>query len=594
MSEIQFSLSNFKAFGPTVQSISLRPITLVFGPNSAGKSSLLHSLTWLRGGLLTGHLDAQEPLAGINLGGFDQILHRHDKAAMPLMGWSIPGKSLAHGIGGWHSLPRFNLELGFGRTLDRSGTKLISIGTSDGIFFRATRRDSQTWHFDLIDWEHPALLAVIAAGGELSPELKSQLKNANPSDYLELLAPDLLPERLIYRGEGGGWLLEQAIPSVFRDLFDAFRDAISGKLKNLAYVPPLRTLPERDFNPLRSDEVWRTLATNESVRDQLNQWLEDKKRFHNPCRLEVMRFLREDVIEQQIPETMRSTLVDWLARSEPSDLEAGLSAAIERWDKSDKASFARKCPKVWDAMVQNEMDAFNDGSNDDDEWDDLSDGQKLEKAEQMAEDIYNNDRDHFWDEKEPIAAFLSEDPEVQALISSNLDEEAKAKTLIARASEQLAKTHSALLLRDLRTNTVVSFQDVGVGISQVIPVVANAYGLKNSLIAIEQPEIHIHPALQAELGDVFIESALGENKNTFLLETHSEHLILRILKRIRETSRGKLPDGINPISKDDVAVLFVSPSSDGATVRELRISDQGKFMDSWPGGFFEESFDEMF
>lgn len=593
MSEIQFSLSNFKAFGPTAQSISLRPITLVFGPNSAGKSSLLHSLAWLRGGLLSGNLDAQEPLAGINLGGFDQILHRHDKASMPLMGWSIPGKSLAHGIGGWHSIPRFNLELGFGRTQDRPGTKLISIGTSDGIFFRATRRDSPTWLIDLIDWEHPALLAVISAGGELSQELRSRLKNDNPSDYLELLAPDLLPERLIHRSEGGGWLLEQAVPSVFRDLFDAFRDAISGQLKNLAYVPPLRTLPERDFNPLRSSEVWRTLATNESVRDQLNRWLEDKKRFHTPYRLEIMRFLREDVIEQQIPETMRSTLLDWLARSEPSDLEASLAAAIERWDKSDKASFARKCPKVWAAMVQNEMDALNDFF-DDSEWDELGAEQKLEKAEQQAEDIYNNDRDYCWEEKEPIAEFLSQDPEMQALVSSNLDDEAKAKTLIARASEQLAQTHSALLLRDLRTNTVVSFQDVGVGISQVIPVVANAYGLKNSLIAIEQPEIHIHPALQAELGDVFIESALDGNKNTFLIETHSEHLILRILRRIRETTIGKLPDDITPITKEDVAVLFVSPSSEGATVRELRITDQGKFLDSWPGGFFEESFDEMF
>ena len=54
------------------------------------------------------------------------------------------------------------------------------------------------------------------------------------------------------------------------------------------------------------------------------------------------------------------------------------------------------------------------------------------------------------------------------------------------------------------------------GISQLLPVLVNAAGAKERLIAVEQPELHLHPALQAELGDVFIESALGENKNIFL------------------------------------------------------------------------------
>jgi len=105
--------------------------------------------------------------------------------------------------------------------------------------------------------------------------------------------------------------------------------------------------------------------------------------------------------------------------------------------------------------------------------------------------------------------------------------------------------------------------------------------------------LYTSEALQAELGDVFIESALGENKNTFLLETHSEHLILRILRRIRETTRGKLPEGMVGITPDDVAVLYVEPGNDGATVRELRIDSQGRFIDDWPNGFFEDRLDEL-
>ena len=110
------------------------------------------------------------------------------------------------------------------------------------------------------------------------------------------------------------------------------------------------------------------------------------------------------------------------------------------------------------------------------------------------------------------------------------------------------------------------------------------------MLAIEQPEIHLHPKLQADLGDVFIESALGENQNRFLLETHSEHMILRILRRIREQSRTPEPT----ITPDDVCVLYVNPTEGGVTVSPMRISPDGQFLDPWPGGFFTERLVEMF
>jgi predicted ATPase len=116
----------------------------------------------------------------------------------------------------------------------------------------------------------------------------------------------------------------------------------------------------------------------------------------------------------------------------------------------------------------------------------------------------------------------------------------------------------------------------------------------NQLIAIEQPELHLHPALQAELGDVFIESALGENKNTFLIETHSEHVILRLLRRIRETAEGELPPGATPLRPEDVAVLYVKPGSEGSEVIELPVNIEGDFDKPWPDGFFPERSKELF
>jgi len=75
-----------------------------------------------------------------------------------------------------------------------------------------------------------------------------------------------------------------------------------------------------------------------------------------------------------------------------------------------------------------------------------------------------------------------------------------------------------LTLLDLNSKTFVS-HNVGVGISQVLPVLVYSYALKNTILAMEQPEIHLHPGLQAALADVFLESSLGKNKNRLLLET---------------------------------------------------------------------------
>ena len=140
----------------------------------------------------------------------------------------------------------------------------------------------------------------------------------------------------------------------------------------------------------------------------------------------------------------------------------------------------------------------------------------------------------------------------------------------------------------------IAMTDVGYGVSQVLPVILQCMLSKGKTIFIEQPELHLHPAQQAELGDLFINAALGDQKNTFIIETHSEHLILRLMRRMRETANGNLPVDMPQVSPNDVSILYVQPTDTGSVVRVLELDAEGQLLDPWPGGFFEEGFRERF
>lgn len=145
----------------------------------------------------------------------------------------------------------------------------------------------------------------------------------------------------------------------------------------------------------------------------------------------------------------------------------------------------------------------------------------------------------------------------------------------------------AIRLIDKYTKVNVSLLDVGFGISQILPVIIQSVSLEDKTIVIEQPEIHIHPRLQAQLGSLLAESVKPFSNrigNRFIIETHSEHLLLRLKKLIR---KGEL-------SHEDIAVVYVDRGESGSQCLELRLDSDGDFIDEWPNGFFDESFNEIF
>ena len=161
--------------------------------------------------------------------------------------------------------------------------------------------------------------------------------------------------------------------------------------------------------------------------------------------------------------------------------------------------------------------------------------------------------------------------------------------------ERIAKApvHREIQLVSTRANLPVRTSDIGVGISQLLPVVVAVLDPdRPGITAIEQPELHVHPRLQVELGDLFAEGAAGGN--VFLIETHSEHLLLRVMRRMRETSAGTLPEGAPEVRPEDVNVLFVEPDGAETLIREMPLNEKGELVKAWPGGFFEEDLREIF
>jgi hypothetical protein len=144
---------------------------------------------------------------------------------------------------------------------------------------------------------------------------------------------------------------------------------------------------------------------------------------------------------------------------------------------------------------------------------------------------------------------------------------------------------AVLGLIDVRENppSLVSSRAVGYGISQITPIVVQSLLSESGMLLIEQPEVHIHPRLQAQVADLLIHSVTSR-ANQVLVETHSEHLVLRILRRIRE--------GV--LDPSDVAILYVDLLADGAAhVRRLDVDSDGELIDGWPGGFFDERLEEV-
>jgi hypothetical protein len=146
-------------------------------------------------------------------------------------------------------------------------------------------------------------------------------------------------------------------------------------------------------------------------------------------------------------------------------------------------------------------------------------------------------------------------------------------------------------VRDSTLDIPLALADVGSGISQVVPVLAAL--AKNQIVSfIEQPELHLHARAQSRLGSVLYDHAAIQSRHhhpTLVIETHSEHIALRILRRLRESA-----DTASDLSpQDGVVFYYFQRKGDRSEVHRIRVDSAGRFVDGWPEGFFEERLEDL-
>ena len=126
-----------------------------------------------------------------------------------------------------------------------------------------------------------------------------------------------------------------------------------------------------------------------------------------------------------------------------------------------------------------------------------------------------------------------------------------------------------------------TISEVGFGVSQLLPIVLLALrSTPRDLLLFEQPEIHLHPRLQANLADFLV--LVASSGRRVIVETHSDHLINRLRRRAAEDEAGRL--------QDLVSILFVRAGAPGAgaLVEPLTVDQYGGIA-NWPPDFLPEA-----
>ena len=542
------SLKNFKGFSEEVR-IELRPITLLFGANSAGKSSVLHALQYVREILERNNANADRTLQGgdaVDLGGFLNLVHGREKDRRIEieieidLGDTVIPELVPDTFDDFQSISGDVWD--FYEVLQNIRRKVLRVSVRLVIAWSRQR-------------EEPFVVGYeVGANGEWCMEFESSDDGRNTTMRINSDNPIFLEETADFSGLLDAlttWVNPADLAIEVAPLLDAdSQESTASKLpKEMSSIWPSLFYAAKEAGMERpGDGLQAWLTSFQGALPRLDQMLSIK--------VPGAKGTDNVYIAREI-----TAFLSWLT----------VGPAVLLRDELRKMRYIgplrRVPPRGFDVSLTKSESAWSDGMAG---WESLLKGSK-----QLLDDC----SDWMGNPEKLRTGYTLERRTVEECDMSQ------------PVPQPTGRTRTRVNLVDSAGQRHQP-QDVGVGISQVLPVVVAAQDGRAGLVSIEQPELHIHPSVQVGLGDLFIDGALNHGLS-FLIETHSEHLIMRLQRRLRETAAGELPEGQAPLAAEQVNIVYLDRDDRGVVTQvTIGLEADGKFADRWPRGFFPERMQE--
>jgi hypothetical protein len=541
-------LENFKAFGERVD-IPFAPITLIFGENSAGKSSILQALSLLK--QTRESREAGVPLLPrvekgiVDLGSFHDFIFDHDLDRSLSIGINVDLPSgRAFGSGRTHLLSaimerKAGLEVNFSRPTSKSEVSLVELKVLSG--------------------DNNAAIAAFE-----STKTSTELMRQHAIRYVRF-SREPLPKDL--KAAKCKWITPDE--SFWKRKYDFWTEARTKALPKIKGVIEGKRRPSEPIF-FRLDRTMDSEQDRQEYQNRLQQMVSFySKQF-------TLAELRDRLLSQQLG------IVIGLDGFVP--IMAPPRSSLSQITDEDLLESFHTGPRFNPATADIGRIAVAAGTMVDEEFRKLFPMGPSRRSPERWYIFTGTSPQDVGYQGDSMPDFLFRNPDVVKKVNSWLQRLEIGYRLETRLLGPRIRDLFEVQLTDTRRrkSVKVGLPDVGFGISQLLPFIVQALATEGQIISIEQPEVHVHPRLQADIGDLLAECAkrLG---NQFLIETHSEHLVLRLQKLIRE----------GPLKPDDVSIIYVTRGSEGSRVQRLALDDTGDFIDEWPGGFFPERLREL-